>query len=91
MVKVVIGLMGSTFAPGATVITGATQLRPFLAMVKEYNVHELDTARVYHGGKSEEDLGDVAQEDKQGFSIATKVGGKGALWSGCSLVAETFH
>lgn len=75
MVKVIVGLMGSTFAPGATAISGTAQLRSLLAMLDKYNVHDLDTARGYHGGRSEQDLGDVPAEEKRGFLIATKAPG----------------
>ncbi|KAK0944988.1 hypothetical protein LTR29_003580 [Friedmanniomyces endolithicus] len=74
MVKIVVGLMGSSVSSGSTSMAGAEQLRPFLAMLKKHNVRELDTARVYNGGKSEEDVGNVS-EAKNEFIIATKAPG----------------
>ncbi|TKA33826.1 hypothetical protein B0A54_14212 [Friedmanniomyces endolithicus] len=74
MVKIVVGLMGSSVSSGSTSMTGAEQLRPLLAMLKKHNVRELDTARVYNGGKSEEDVGNVS-EAKNEFIIATKAPG----------------
>ncbi|KAK5126772.1 hypothetical protein LTR85_009706 [Meristemomyces frigidus] len=55
-------------------MSGPEQLRPFLAMLKEHSVRELDTARVYNGGRSEEDLGGIS-EAKKDFLIATKAPG----------------
>lgn len=74
MVKIVVGLMGSSVASGSSTMSGAEQLRPFLTMLKEQNVRELDTARVYNGGRSEEDLGGIP-EARYDFSIATKAPG----------------
>jgi len=74
MVKVVVGLMGSSVASGSITMTGPSQLRAFLDMLKKHNVRELDTARVYNAGKSEEDLGAIP-EAKNDFSIATKAPG----------------
>lgn len=74
MVKVVVGLMGSSVASGSAKMSTPDQLRPFLAMLKTHKVHELDTARVYNAGQSEEDLGSIA-EAKRDFSIATKAPG----------------
>ncbi|KAK3117651.1 hypothetical protein LTR53_000779 [Teratosphaeriaceae sp. CCFEE 6253] len=74
MVKTIVGLMGSSVASGSTSMAGPEQLRPFLAMLKQHHVRELDTARVYNAGRGEEDIGNVpsAQQD---FSIATKAPG----------------
>ncbi len=74
MVKIVVGLMGSSVSSGSTSMTGAEQLRPFLTMLKKHNIRELDTARVYNGGKSEVDVGNVP-EAKNDFIIATKAPG----------------
>jgi aflatoxin B1 aldehyde reductase len=76
MVKVIAGLMGSSVASGSTSMSGAQQLRPFLTMLKQHNVRELDTARVYNAGKSEADLGDVP-EAKNDFIVETKAPGFG--------------
>ena len=54
MVKVIVGLMGSSVASGYSKMTTPEQLRPFLNMLKKHGVKELDTARVYNAGKSEE-------------------------------------
>ena len=50
------------------------QLRPFLTMAKQHGVRELDTARVYNAGKSEEDVGGLP-DLKKDFAIATKAPG----------------
>jgi aflatoxin B1 aldehyde reductase len=76
MVKVIAGLMGSSVATGSSSMSGAQQLRRFLAMLKRHGVRELDTARVYNAGKSEADLGDIP-EAKIDFSVATKAPGFG--------------
>lgn len=73
MVKIIAGLMGSSVASGSTKLSGHEQLRSFLAVLKQHNIRELDTARVYNAGKSEEDLGSVS--DKSSFTIATKAPG----------------
>ena len=74
MVKVIVGLMGSSVASGSAKMSSSELLRPFLAMLKKHNVRELDTARVYNAGKSEEDLGDIP-EARTDFAIATKAPG----------------
>ena len=74
MVKIIAGLMGSSVASGSTKLAGPEQLRSFLAALKKQNIKELDTARVYNSGKSEEDLGGVP-EAQNDFSIATKAPG----------------
>ncbi|GAB7346959.1 hypothetical protein MBLNU459_g2014t2 [Dothideomycetes sp. NU459] len=52
------------------------QLRPFLSMLSKHNVDELDTARVYNGGQSEQLLGQAVDTVKtHGFRIATKAPG----------------
>jgi aflatoxin B1 aldehyde reductase len=74
MVKIIAGLMGSSVASGSVKTTGQEQLRSFLRAVKTRNVKELDTARVYNAGRSEEDLGSVP-EAQNDFAIATKAPG----------------
>lgn len=74
MVKIVVGLMGSSVSSGSASMSGADQLRPFLTMLKKHGVRELDTARVYNSGRGEEDLGNVV-EAKTDFTIATKAPG----------------
>ncbi|KAK4547091.1 hypothetical protein LTR36_001312 [Oleoguttula mirabilis] len=55
-------------------MVGPEQLRPFIAMLKEHDVRELDTARAYNNGRGEEDLGAIP-EAKNNFIIATKAPG----------------
>ena len=74
MVKIIAGLMGSSVASGSSRLSGQEQLRSFLKTLKTRNIKELDTARVYNAGKSEEDLGSVP-EAQSDFAIATKVPG----------------
>jgi aflatoxin B1 aldehyde reductase len=74
MVKIIAGLMGSSVASGSTKLSGQEQLRSFLKTLKSRNIKELDTARVYNAGKSEEDLGSVP-EAQNDFAIATKAPG----------------
>ena len=70
MAKTIVGLMGSSVAKGSSSLSSAAQLDAFLEVCKGYEVKELDTARVYNEGKSEEMLGSAA--DKDVFAIATK-------------------
>lgn len=74
MVKIIAGLMGSSVASGSTKHAGQEQLRAFLKTLKARNIKELDTARVYNAGKSEEDLGSIPEAQKD-FAIATKAPG----------------
>jgi aflatoxin B1 aldehyde reductase len=74
MVKIIAGLMGSSVASGSTKLSGPEQLRSFLTGLKKHNIKELDTARVYNSGKSEQDLG-ALPEAHHDFSIATKAPG----------------
>jgi aflatoxin B1 aldehyde reductase len=74
MVKIIAGLMGSSVASGSSKLSGQEQLRSFLKTLKTRNIKELDTARVYNTGKSEEDLGSVP-EAQNDFAIATKAPG----------------
>lgn len=71
--KIIVGMMGSSVAKGSTSMATPDQVNDFLNVVKSHNVKELDTARVYNAGKSEELLGTVnAQKD---FLISTKAPG----------------
>lgn len=74
MVKIIAGLMGSSVASGSSKLSHPDQLRPFLQMLRKHNVQDLDTARVYNAGKSEEDMGNIS-EAKDQFHIATKAPG----------------
>lgn len=65
--------MGSSVAKGSSAMATPEQVKAFLKVVKSHHVKELDTARVYNGGRSEELLGEAdAQQD---FLIATKAPG----------------
>jgi aflatoxin B1 aldehyde reductase len=74
MVKIIAGLMGSSVASGSARLSGHEQLRTLLSTLKSRNIKELDTARVYNAGKSEEDLSTIP-EAQHDFSIATKAPG----------------
>lgn len=74
MVKIIAGLMGSSVASGSTRMSGHDQLRSFLVALKQHKIRELDTARVYNAGKSEEDLGSISDVQND-FSVATKAPG----------------
>lgn len=74
MVKIIVGLMGGSVASGSTKLSNPEQLRPFLSMLKTHAVRELDTARVYNGGKSEALLGEIPEANHD-FAIATKAPG----------------
>jgi aflatoxin B1 aldehyde reductase len=74
MVKLIAGLMGSSVVSGSTRLSGPDQLRALLSTLKNHNIKELDTARVYNAGKSEADLGDIP-EAQHDFTIATKAPG----------------
>lgn len=85
MVKVIVGLMGGSVASGTQKLATPEQLRPFLAMLNKHRVRELDTARVYNGGRSEELLGEVDDSLREyGMSVATKAPG----FSGGSLTYD---
>ncbi|KAI9660481.1 MAG: hypothetical protein M1821_009831 [Bathelium mastoideum] len=73
MPKVVVGLMGGSIAKGSVSLATPSQVGDFLSVLKKHNVKELDTARVYNNGKSEQLLGSAP--DKATFAIATKAPG----------------
>jgi aflatoxin B1 aldehyde reductase len=76
MVKVIAGLMGSSVASGSSRVATPEQLRSFLSMLDKHNVRELDTARVYNNGKSEECLGQIVDTvSANHFCVATKAPG----------------
>ncbi|OQO12643.1 hypothetical protein B0A48_02105 [Cryoendolithus antarcticus] len=75
MVKIIGGLMGGSVAKGSSSLSGSAQLVPLLQKLQKHDISELDTARVYNGGKSEEDLGAVPSDVKNSFAVATKVPG----------------
>ena len=70
MVKIVVGMMGSSVAKGAALLSTPAGVAEFLSIVSAHNVKEIDTARVYAGGKSEEMLGAV--NASASFAISTK-------------------
>lgn len=70
MVKVIAGLMGSAVSSGSPKLATPEQLTPLLSLLHKHNIKELDTARVYNGGKNEELLGLTSSSHT--FSIATK-------------------
>lgn len=51
------------------------QVGAFLNVLKRHNVKEIDTARVYNSGKSEELLGAVGAGTELGFAVSTKAPG----------------
>jgi aflatoxin B1 aldehyde reductase len=51
------------------------QVGAFLDVLKQHKVKEIDTARVYNGGKSEELLGAVGAGTELGFAVSTKAPG----------------
>nr|OQO28283.1 hypothetical protein B0A51_03902 [Rachicladosporium sp. CCFEE 5018] len=75
MVKIVAGLMGGSVAKGSSSLSGSAQLLPLLVKLQQHGVSEIDTARVYNSGKSEEDIGDVPEPLRASFAIATKAPG----------------
>lgn len=72
MPKIIVGLMGGSVAAGSA--STSTALGPFLSMLQTHSVRELDTARAYNSGRSEESLGQIASA-RQDFSIHTKAPG----------------
>ncbi|WPG98661.1 Hypothetical protein R9X50_00145400 [Acrodontium crateriforme] len=74
MVKVVVGLMGSSAASGSAKMSGTEKLKPLLDILKSHKIRELDTARAYNNGHNEEDLGTIPFA-KTDFSIHTKAPG----------------
>lgn len=75
MVKIIAGLMGGSVAKGSSNMSGSTQLIAILTQLQHHNIRELDTARVYNAGKSEEDLGSTPETLLSTFAIATKAPG----------------
>lgn len=73
MVKTIVGLMGSSVSKGSSSMVTPSQISSYLKICSKYNVKEIDIARVYNEGKSEELLGQV--EERNQFLIATKAPG----------------
>lgn len=70
MVKVIVGMMGSSAASGSASMATVGQVKEFLDACKSQGVNEIDTARAYNKGRSEELLGEVAAS--KDFTIETK-------------------
>ena len=70
MVKVVVGMMGSSVMGGAKTLATPEGVTSFLKIVKAHNIKEVDTARVYASGQSEEMLGLASASNT--FAISTK-------------------
>jgi aflatoxin B1 aldehyde reductase len=68
--KLVVGLMGSSVANGAAILNSPEGVNSFLDICAKHSVQELDTARVYNSGKSEEMLGKVGACER--FRVSTK-------------------
>ncbi|KAI9687657.1 MAG: hypothetical protein M1820_010414 [Bogoriella megaspora] len=73
MPRIIVGLMGGSIAKGSASLTTSSQLSDFLQLLNGFNVNELDTARVYNSGKSEELLGSIPARND--FIVATKAPG----------------
>lgn len=73
MVRIICGLMGTSVATGSASMAGPG-LKPFLQMLSRHGIRDLDTARVYNAGQSEQDLGSIP-DAKKDFAIATKAPG----------------
>lgn len=59
MVKVIAGLMGSSVVSGSVHMSQPEQLRAILTLLSRHGIRELDTARVYNDGQSEQHLGAI--------------------------------
>ena len=68
------GMMGGSVAKGSAKMATPAAVAHVLAILKRHGVRELDTARVYNGGKSEELLG-ACGASADGFAISTKAPG----------------
>lgn len=68
--KVIVGMMGSSAASGSQSLSTPSQVSDFLSVVKSHGISEIDTARGYNSGRSEELLGQVSAFET--FAIATK-------------------
>jgi len=70
MVKIIVGMMGSSVAGGSSQLSTTQGVTSYLSTISSHRIHELDTARVYASGKSEELLGAVSASNT--FAISTK-------------------
>ena len=76
MVKVIAGLMGSSVASGSVHMAQPEQLRAILTLLGKHGIRELDTARVYNDGQSEQHLGAIKDTvESCNLAVATKAPG----------------
>lgn len=76
MVKVIAGLVGSSVASGSVHMSQPEQLRAILTLLSKHGIHELETARVYNDGQSEEHLGTIKDTvEACNLAVATKAPG----------------
>lgn len=75
MVKIIAGLMGGSVAGGSSSLSSTNQLQDLLNLCLASHVSELDTARVYGNGQSEQLLGSVDSGLLSRFSVHTKAPG----------------
>jgi aflatoxin B1 aldehyde reductase len=76
MVKVIAGLMGSSVASGSVLMSQPEQLRAILTLLSRHGIRELDTARVYNDGQSEQHLGAIKDTvEACNLTVATKAPG----------------
>lgn len=82
--------MGSSVTQSSTTLSSLAGTTSILQLLTAYNITELDTARVYNGGKSEELLGQVRQSDPSLFS-KFKVSTKAPAWAPGSLAPDSIR
>ncbi|KAF9301484.1 hypothetical protein BGZ74_006642 [Mortierella antarctica] len=70
-------------------VQGAENIQPFLATFRSYGHTEIDTARIYGNGETEEALGETHALD--GLKIATKVWPSAPCAHGQEKLAPTFR
>jgi aflatoxin B1 aldehyde reductase len=76
MVKVIAGLMGSSVASGSVHMSQPEQLRAILTLLGKHGIRELDTARVYNDGQSEQHLGAIKDTiEACNLTVSTKAPG----------------
>lgn len=68
--KLIVGLMGSSVAHGASLLSTASGMTSFLSICTAHHIRELDTARVYAGGGSESIAGEAGA--CKSFAVSTK-------------------
>ena len=72
--KIIFGMMGSSVASGSQKMATPNQVQEVLDCLKRHKVTEIDTARVYNAGRSEELLGECKTQS-QSFLLQTKAPG----------------